>query len=169
MYPWNIMLTSLLTDRLVKLGIKYSLCLMNKIINPPCNSWKPPSSSCLMKGRRRVELLWEVRVVVVWRVPEQLRMLECPLTVSSPVIPHCTWGCCQWGGEDVSGRREHRGWRRVRDHLCGLTSFNCWWVQVRGRHVWGSNRESWSHFRERDCVGYGWTTNLLVFKLNNIS
>ena len=138
---------------------------MYKIINLPCNSWKPRNSSCLMK-RRKIELLWEAGVVVVWRVPEQPGMLECPLTISYPWSPHYTWGCCQWRGEEESGKRGHRGWRRVRDHLCGWTSINCWWMRIRERHFWGSSRESWSHFRDRGCIGYGWTNDLLVFKLN---
>ena len=52
---------------------------------------KPRPSSCLMEKRRiRVELLWEARVVVVWMVPEQPRMLVCPLPISCPLItPFC--------------------------------------------------------------------------------
>ena len=38
-----------------------------------------------MRGRR-VELLWEAKVVAAWRVPEQPRMLECPLLISSPLV-----------------------------------------------------------------------------------
>ena len=33
-----------------------------------------------MRRRKGVELLWEARVVIVWMVPEQLRMLVCPFT-----------------------------------------------------------------------------------------
>ena len=39
-----------------------------------------------MKGRRKEDLLWEARAVVMWTVPEQPRMLECPLMISSTLI-----------------------------------------------------------------------------------
>ena len=167
MYLWNIMLTSLLADKLVKLEIKLLWYLMNKIINPPCNSWKPRRSSYLMKKSRKVELFWEARVVVMWTVPEQLRMLECPLLFSSPLIPPLYESCCQSRSEQASTSRGHRGWPRVRDHLSGWTSVDCRWMRLRGSHVWGSSWEGWSHFRDRDCVGCGWTTDLLAFKLLN--
>ena len=139
-----------------KLNIHDSL--LNKILSPPFNSWsKPRPSSCLMRigKRRRVESLWEARIVVVWRVPEQPRMLLCPLTISSP---HCTWGCCEWRGKETSGGRGHRNWRRVRDDLCGWTSVNCWSVLVGGSHFWGGSREGWSHFGNGQHTGYCWTT-----------
>ena len=165
MYAWSMMLTSLLADKSVKLENKSIWYWVKKIKDPPCNSWKPRLSSCLMKRRRKVELLWETRVVVVWTVPEQPRMLECPLTISSLLILHCTWGRCQWKGEDEIGRRGHRGWRLVRDHLCWWAPVDCWWLWIRGRHLWGSSWERWCHFRDKDCFRYGWITDLLVFKL----
>ena len=110
-------------------------------------------------------MLREAGAVVIWTAPEQPQMLECPLLISSPWSPHCTWGCCEWRGKKANRRRRYRGWRRVRNYLCCWTPVDCWSVRVRGRQFWRSNWESWSDFRDRDCFRYSWTTDLLVMKL----
>ena len=79
---------------------------MKKIINPPCSSWKPSRSSCLMKRRRELELLWKARVVVMRTVPEQPRMLGCPLLIGS------SWSslvCEVVVSEEARGRVEDEG------------------------------------------------------------
>ena len=59
-----------------------------------------------MKRRRNVELLWEVRLVVVWRVPERPRILECPcwsVPLDPPIVREAVVG------EEVRRRVEDEG------------------------------------------------------------
>ena len=89
MYPWYIVLTSLLADKSVKREVIFLWYLKNKIISPPCNSLEATLFIMPDERKRKVRVVGSESSRDL-DVAEQPRMLERPLLISSPLIsPLC--------------------------------------------------------------------------------